>query len=205
MTSASTNGRRGAIGILGLQGCFTPHQRKLEQLGWEARRIVYPDDLGLVDGLIFPGGETTTMLKTMTPGLWEALAEFGKRHPIWGICAGCILLATKVTHPQQNSLSLVDIDVVRNAYGAQNESFIADLRYVVDQQESSIEAIFIRAPKVSRIGDDVAVLASHEGNAVLLETDLHFISTFHPELTPSTELHEHFLTKVGRYAQAGRA
>ena len=183
------------IGILGLQGCTVPHLKKLKAIGVDGRRILYADDLDDVDGLILPGGESSTMLKAETSGLWEAIHTFSRKKPVWGICAGSILMATKVTNPEQDSLKIMDIDIVRNAYGAQNESFICTLDLKLDKPQQ-IEGFFIRAPQISRVGNDVRIRAEHNGNAVLVESDQHIISTFHPELTDSILLHEYFSEKV---------
>lgn len=182
------------VGILGLQGCFAPHAKKLHALGCQPVRIVYPQDLEQCRGLIMPGGESTTMLKTMTEGLWDALLEFGKQRPIWGICAGSILLANEVSHPVQQSLGLMDMAVVRNAYGAQNESFIADLTVTFDKTGAAEEAVFIRAPVIRRVGPGCEVMAWYDGNPVVVRDGLHLATTFHPELTDSLRFHRYFLS-----------
>lgn len=184
------------IGILGLQGCFVPHANKFKALGCAPRRIVYSGDLDGCRALVMPGGERTTMLKSMTDGLWEALLDFGKTRPIWGICAGSILLAKKVTHPAQASLGLMDIDAVRNAYGAQNESFIANLSVTLDGVAVDQEAVFIRAPVISRVGQSCTILAQHEDNPVAVKEGIHFATTFHPELTDSLLFHQYFLEQL---------
>ncbi len=185
------------IGVLGIQGCFAPHVRMLKDFDCEVKRVVYPADLHDVDGLILPGGESTTMLKGMTDGLWEAIAEHASQRPVWGICAGCILMASHVRNPEQKCLSLLDVDVVRNAYGAQNESFVASI--TVDLGfDSTLEAVFIRAPIIERVGDEVAILAKHKQSPVLIEQGKHLVATFHPELTACNELHGYFLRKVAQ-------
>ncbi len=183
------------IGILGLQGCCEPHLRKFAELGASARRIIYPGELKEITGLVIPGGETTTMLKALTAGLWEELLSFGEHRPIWGICAGCILLAKHVFDPEQPSLGLLDIDVTRNAYGAQNESFVAPLQVRLESKFEA-EGVFIRAPKISRLGAGIEVLARHEGEPVMVQGGRLLATTFHPELTDCTEFHRHFLHQL---------
>jgi len=183
------------IGILGLQGCFGPHQKLFQSLGATVSRVVNPDDMGEVDALVLPGGESSTMLKTAASGLWPVLAEFARKRPVWGICAGCILLAQRVTRPDQQSLGVMDIDVMRNAYGAQNESFIARVPVNLERIENH-ECVFIRAPKIVRVGPGLRVNAHHGDDPVMVEDDLHMVTTFHPELTGDTTFHEHFMRKV---------
>jgi 5'-phosphate synthase pdxT subunit len=183
------------VGILGLQGCFGPHRKLFESLGATVSRVVNPDDIGGVDAMVLPGGESTTMIKTATNGLWPALAEFARSRPVWGVCAGCILLARHVTRPEQESLDIMDLDVVRNAYGAQNESFIARVPVTLQRTENR-ECVFIRAPRISRVGPGLRVNAHHSDDPVMVEDDLHMVTTFHPELTGDTAFHEHFMRKV---------
>ncbi len=185
------------IGVLGLQGCCVPHEQKFAKLGVPTKRILYPEDLDEVQALVLPGGESTTMLKVRTGGLWEKLLAFGGSKPMWGVCAGCILLAKRVTHPDQTSLEAMDIDVVRNAYGAQNESFVAELPLKLGEERAT-ECVFIRAPVISRVGVGLDVLAWHDNEPVMVENHKHLVTTFHPELTESTAVHEYFLEKVGR-------
>lgn len=183
------------IGILGLQGCFGPHRKLFDGLGVEVVRIVNPEDMEGLNGMVLPGGESSTMLKTATNGVWDRLAEFARSRPVWGVCAGAILLATKVTHPEQSSLGVLDIDVMRNAYGAQNESFIARLPVNLDHTANH-ECVFIRAPRITRVGQALRVNAYHSDDPVMVENDLHMVTTFHPELTGDAAFHEHFLRKI---------
>jgi 5'-phosphate synthase pdxT subunit len=184
------------IGILGLQGGSAPHARRFAALGVATRRVLYPADLEGLAGLVLPGGESSTMLKTCPAGLWEALPAFAARHPLWGVCAGCILLARHVTHPDQRSLGLLDIDVVRNAYGAQNESFVAPLRVALEPPVT-IAGVFIRAPVISRVGADVRGRARRGADPVMVQAGRHLATTFHPELTDAPDLHRHFLRLAG--------
>ena len=186
------------IGVLGLQGCCRPHEQMFAALGVPTLRVLYARQLAEVHGLVIPGGESTTMLLlARKEGMWEALQEFGRTRPVWGVCAGCILMAHQVTHPAQLSLDLLDIDVMRNAYGAQNESFVASLPIAFAGDPVELPAIFIRAPRIDRVGAGRIVRARHGQEPVFVDSDRHMVTTFHPELTESTAVHQHFLGKVG--------
>lgn len=187
------------IGILGLQGCCVPHQRKFAALGVDCCRVVFPEDITGIDGLVMPGGESSTMLKAAPPGLWSTVSDFAETRPIWGVCAGCILLARHVDNPSQESLGLMSIDVRRNAYGTQNDSFIDDLELNLTEVVH-IEAIFIRAPQILQVDDDVKVLGKHGGHPVMVESRHHLATTFHPELHESMAVHEYFIEKVMRHS-----
>jgi len=177
------------IGVLALQGDFDAHARAIREAGAEAVEVRTKAELEGVDGLILPGGESTTMLKLLrAENLLEPLREFGGRRPVFGTCAGAILLAKEVTHPSQESLGLVDITVERNAYGRQLDSRVVDI--------GGIEAVFIRAPVIRRVGPEVRVLATYQCNPVLIEQDRHLVSTFHPELTADRRVHRRFVEKV---------
>jgi 5'-phosphate synthase pdxT subunit len=183
------------IGILALQGDFEAHGRALARAGAEPVEVRSAEDLQKVGGLVIPGGESTTMWKLLEQeNLLEPLREFGGRRPIFGTCAGAILLATDVSNPPQPSLGLMDIGVERNAYGRQLESRIATLQ--PEGLEGDLEAVFIRAPIIRRVGGDVKVLATYQGHPVLVEQGRHLVATFHPELTNDARVHLMFLSKV---------
>jgi 5'-phosphate synthase pdxT subunit len=183
------------IGILALQGDFEAHGRALARAGAEPVEVRSAEDLQKVGGLVIPGGESTTMWKLLEEeNLLEPLREFGGRRPIFGTCAGAILLATDVSNPPQPSLGLMDIGVERNAYGRQLESRIATLQ--PEGLEGDLEAVFIRAPIIRRVGGDVKVLATYQGHPVLVEQGRHLVATFHPELTNDARVHLMFLSKV---------
>jgi 5'-phosphate synthase pdxT subunit len=192
-------------GVLALQGDFEAHARILRRAGAEAVEVRTAADLEAADGLIIPGGESTTMLKLLREeGMFEALREFGGTRPIFGTCAGAILLAKHVTAPAQESLGLLDIDVERNAYGRQRDSRIATIDAPgVDGGE--LEAVFIRAPIIRRVGPEVRVLARYGGDPVLVEQGRHLAATFHPELTADLRVHRFFLGKVEENAAQTRA
>ena len=189
---------RPKIGVLALQGDFEAHCKTLEQAGARALEVRTAADLSGVDGLILPGGESTTMLKLLDiEGLFEPLLEFGRHYPIFGTCAGAILLATDVLHPCQRSLALVDITVERNGYGRQVDSRIVEIE--VEGQRT--EAVFIRAPIIRRAGPQVRVLATYLEQPVLAEQGHHMVATFHPELGIKHDgggglLHRRFVERV---------
>jgi 5'-phosphate synthase pdxT subunit len=182
-----------AIGVLALQGDFEAHSRALKAAGAEAVEIRTAAELNQVDALILPGGESTTMLKLLDEEeLFEPLRNFGRSKPMFGTCAGAILLASEVLHPKQLSLGLMDISVERNGYGRQVDSRIASIE--IDGETS--EAVFIRAPVIRRVGADVKVLASYLDTPVLVEQGRHLVATFHPELTADGRIHRRFVQKL---------
>jgi 5'-phosphate synthase pdxT subunit len=181
------------VGVLALQGDFEAHRKALTRAGAAATEVRTAADLAAVDGLIIPGGESTTMLKLLDmEGLFDPLIEFGKTKPIFGTCAGVILLATEVLNPAQHSLGVLDLTVERNAYGRQIDSRIAR----IDVAGESAEAVFIRAPIIRRAGPQTKVLAEYAGTPVLVEQGRHLAATFHPELGSSDRVHRYFLDKL---------
>lgn len=186
---------RKRVGVLALQGDFEAHERALQHAGAEVVEVRSTGQLNDIDALVIPGGESTTMLKLMDEEhMLDPLREFGKTHPVFGTCAGAILLASEVTNPAQPSLGLMDIGVERNAYGRQLDSRIA--RLTPEGIEGDLEAVFIRAPIIRRVGRDAKVLARYAGDPVLVEQGRHLVATFHPELTGDPRLHKLFLEKV---------
>jgi len=182
------------IGVLALQGDFEAHARALARAGARPFEVRTAAELERAAGLVIPGGESTTMLKLMRlEDLVEPLRRFAASRPVFGTCAGAILLATKVTHPEQESLALIDIDVERNAYGRQLDSHVATLE---DAEGGPLEAVFIRAPIIRRAGEGVRVLATYRGAPVLVEQGRHMAATFHPELSADGRVHGWFVRKV---------
>ena len=181
------------VGILAVQGDFEAHAATLERMGVEYVFVRTPCDLEGVNAVILPGGESTTQWKFLVEeGLEETLREFGARGgPIFGTCAGAILLARDVRNPEQQSLALADISVVRNGYGRQLASEVRQGFTAISPE--TIEMVFIRAPIIERVGRDVEVLAKSEGKPVLIQQGALLIATFHPELTNDTTVHEYFL------------
>lgn len=182
------------IGILALQGAVEPHAEKLSRLKVEWCPVRYADQLSKLKGLIIPGGESTTLIKLIEiNGLWDPLARFGR--PIWGLCAGLILLAKHVTNPDQRSLGLLDVSVSRNAYGRQIDSFIDVVKPTDawDYERESKEGVFIRAPKITSVGGQCQTLFEHENEPVLVRERSVLGGTFHPELSQDDAIHRYFI------------
>ena len=188
------------IGVLALQGDFALHVQALERCGAQAIEVRKPAELADLDGLVIPGGESTTLLKLMDEwGFVPALEEFhaaGK--PLFGTCAGLILLARGVENPRQFSLGLIDVDVERNAYGRQRESFEARGTAVLDGAPTPIQMMFIRAPRIRRVGEDVEVLARQGGDPVMARQGTVLVATFHPEVIGEQAIHRYFCDMVTR-------
>jgi 5'-phosphate synthase pdxT subunit len=192
------------IGILAVQGDFEAHAAMLKQLGAQTVEIRTPADLEGCDGLILPGGESTTQLKFLQEeGLADKIVKFAERGgAIFGTCAGAILLAKDVKHPEQDSLSLMDMTVVRNAYGRQIASDV--VKGPTTLRKEPLEMVFIRGPVIERAGPGVKVLAEYAGKPALVQRENIMAATFHPELTEDTTVHEHFL-RLARSREGQRA
>jgi len=195
MIKRPTPSRGKTVGILALHGDVAEHREVLELLKANVVEVRTPKDLALVDRLIIPGGESTVMEKLLeTSGLRKAIADRVKEGtlPVYGTCAGAILIARKAKGLHApNTLQLIDIDVERNAYGTQTHSFETSLR--VKGSASPVRVAFIRAPKIGRVGKDVEVLAAHEGKPVLVKQGSVLAGTFHPEIRGRTDIHRLFL------------
>lgn len=191
------------IGVLALQGAFREHRQALETLGSESIEVRKPEELLGVQGLVIPGGESTTMGKLMVDfGLLTPLRRLGQTGiPIYGTCAGLVVLAQHIIASDQPRLGLMDIWVRRNAFGRQVESFEADLTIPALGQDP-FPGVFIRAPWVEKVGPQVEVLASIRGQAVLVRQGHLLASSFHPELTVDFRLHQYFLGMVRDMARA---
>lgn len=183
------------VGVLALQGAFVAHERALRALGVATQQVRTPEQLAGVQALVMPGGESTTMSKLLvSSGLFDSLAaRLVEGFPVFGTCAGMILLADEVLdgRADQRSFAAIDLSVRRNGYGRQVDSFEHDL--TVTGLDGRFHAVFIRAPKVERVGPGVDVLAEHEGVPVLLRAGSVTVASFHPELTPDARVHEQFL------------
>jgi len=187
------------IGVLALQGAYDIHAERLNELGAITRFIRTPDQLAFLDGLVIPGGESTTFLKHLErAGFYDVLNDFVHTKPTFGTCAGTILLAKDVTNPTQRSFAVLDIEVERNAYGRQNDSTI--LTEETSLPGGPMEMVFIRAPRITRVADDIEVLATREGNATLVRQGTLLAATFHPELSDDTRVHQLFLDMVREHA-----
>jgi 5'-phosphate synthase pdxT subunit len=185
------------IGVLAVQGDYAAHARMLKRIGVEAVELRRASELDGVDGLIIPGGESTTMLKFVEEeGLGEAIKSFAESaRPIFATCAGAILVAREVSNPPQASLGLMDIDVARNAYGRQVDSFISTIDTTL--AGGPLEAVFIRAPKITRVGDAVITIAALKGEPVMVQQANIIAATFHPELTDDDRAHRLLVELAG--------
>lgn len=176
------------IGILALQGCVDPHIAHLEKLGAQARLIRYANDCEDIDGYILPGGESTTMLKLIKiNGLHQTLKKEWASKPVWGICAGAILIGTKVTSPEQFCYKLIDYQIARNAYGAQIMSHYGVV--------AGYNVAFIRAPKIIECGPDVEIITEHNHSPTWVRDKKNMATTFHPELNTilPSPMHKYFI------------
>lgn len=192
------------VGILAVQGDFSAHAAMLKQLGVETVEVRTPQDLAGCDGLILPGGESTTQLQFLQEeGLEGAIKKFaGENKPIFGTCAGAILLASEVKNPQQGSLGLLDMTVLRNGYGRQVHSDVAAGSTKLKQ--GPLEMVFIRAPIFERVGPGVEVLAEFATKPALVQKGHILASAFHPELTDDTTVHQHFLKQITQNGSSTR-
>jgi 5'-phosphate synthase pdxT subunit len=212
------------IGVLALQGDFDAHRRRLEELGAEVVLVKKPEQLDAIDGLVIPGGESGTFLNLLGQAGFEKLKQFVRVKPAFGTCAGAILLATEVENPKQEGLGALDIGIRRNAYGRQIDSSIREGKLLLakpgqakfkkdrvkkngpgkatepasPKDESSLEMVFIRAPKIERLGPQVEVIATEgKDNApVAVRQGTVMAATFHPELSDDRRIHEAFLDMV---------
>jgi pyridoxal 5'-phosphate synthase pdxT subunit len=183
------------IGVLAIQGDYEAHKARLEQLGANVTLVRKPEQLDALDGIVIPGGESSTFLNFLTEhGFLEKLRDFVSTKPTFGTCAGAILLAKQVENPPQQSLEALDIRIRRNAYGRQIDSSIRQVRSKLG--EKPLEMVFIRAPKIVRTGKGVEVLATAGGDPVLVRQGKIMAATFHPELSEDTRVHQEFLKLV---------
>jgi len=190
-----TQSARPRIGVLAIQGDYAAHAEALTEAGAEPVEVRNPEELDDLDGLILPGGESTTMLKFLERrGLFESLKEFIATRPVFGTCAGAILLAREVRHPPQRSLQALDAVVERNAYGRQIDSTI--LTEPTSLPGGPLEMVFIRAPRFVETGSGVEVLATREGSPVLVRQGNLLAATFHPELSRDRRIHKLFVETV---------
>ena len=185
------------VGVLALQGAFIEHEKKLRALGAEVRQVRLPADLQGLDGLIIPGGESTTIGKLAVEyGLVDPLREFARSKPTWGTCAGMIFLAKDIGVDRQPVLGVMDICVNRNAFGRQIDSFEVALPIAAIGDEP-FHAVFIRAPVVTKAEPDVEVLSTLDDGRIVAVQQEHLLATaFHPELTEDDRLHRHFLSII---------
>ncbi|MGJ8514874.1 pyridoxal 5'-phosphate synthase glutaminase subunit PdxT [Carnimonas bestiolae] len=182
------------VGVLAVQGAYQAHAARLRLLGAEPVLVRSAAELSDIRGIILPGGESTTMLRFLARDqLLQALTDFAAEHPVFGTCAGLILLARDV-EPQQQSLGLLDVSVMRNAYGRQLDSAIISAPTALG--DDPLEMVFIRAPAITRVGEGVTVLAERDGQPVLVQQGHLFGCAFHPELSRDNRVHQRFLECV---------
>src|SRR5580698_315802 len=190
------------IGVLALQGDFDAHRRRLEELGAKVVLVKKPEQLDAIDGLVIPGGESGTFLKLLGEEGFEKLKQFVRLKPTFGTCAGAILLANEVENPQQAGLGAIDIRIRRNAYGRQIDSSIREGHLLQSSLSSkpgsSLEMVFIRAPKIERVGAGVEIIATEGADRapVAVRQGRAMAATFHPELSEDTRVHRAFLDLV---------
>jgi len=183
------------IGVLAIQGDYDAHAQALREAGAEPVLIRKPEQLATIDGLIIPGGESTTFLKFLErDGFLASLQDFVRHKPTFGTCAGCILLATEVTHPPQQSLGVLNATVERNAYGRQIDSAIQTSETKLPG--GPLEMVYIRAPRIAKTGGGVTILAERDGFPVLVEQGHIMAATFHPELSTDRRVHQRFVDLV---------
>lgn len=180
------------IGVLGFQGAIQPHLDILTRLNVTSSRITSAEQLETLSALILPGGESTTMLNLIHSNqMWQPLIDFCSRKPCWGVCAGAILLAAEVEHPNQESLGLIGIKATRNAYGSQLDSFKGEvILELTDQPLKSINADFIRAPRLTCLSKSARPFAFHQQRPVGFIEDKKIATSFHIELVPDSSIHE---------------
>jgi 5'-phosphate synthase pdxT subunit len=192
------------IGVLALQGDFDLHKKALARIGEESAEVRLPKELERMDGLVMPGGESTTLLKLLDA--WEFVPALEKFHaagkPIFGTCAGLILLAREVESPTQASLGLIDLAAERNAYGRQKESFETEGVADLGQGPRPFKMVFIRAPRIRRMGPAVTPLVMHRGECVMAREGSVLVAAFHPELTDDETVHRYFAAMVRQAAGA---
>jgi pyridoxal 5'-phosphate synthase pdxT subunit len=193
------------IGVLALQGDFALHVQALKECGADPVEVRKPEQLADVDGLVIPGGESTTLLNLMDE--WRFVPALEKFHaegkPTFGTCAGLILLAREVDNPRQLSLGFIDVDVERNSYGRQRESFEARGEALLDGVATPIQMMFIRAPRIRRVGEGVEVLARQNGDPVMARQGTVLVASFHPEVIGEHAIHQYFCRMV-RHATRAR-
>jgi pyridoxal 5'-phosphate synthase pdxT subunit len=192
------------IGVLALQGDFDAHRSRLEELGATVVLVKKPEQLDEIDGLVIPGGESGTFLKLLGEQGFEKLKQFVRLKPTFGTCAGAILLATEVENPKQAGLGAIDISIRRNAYGRQLDSSIREGRLLSEKLGSSpLEMVFIRAPKIERVGAGVEVIATEGSDPVAVRQGSVLAATFHPELSDDRRVHQAFIDLVARNKGTG--
>jgi 5'-phosphate synthase pdxT subunit len=182
------------VGVLALQGDFLQHENALKKLKVPSKRIRSPEELNSCEALILPGGESTTFVKLLKKtNLFSAIRDFSKDHPLMGTCAGLITLSAKITNNSFETLGLIDIEVERNAYGRQIDSFIKTIQIPMFQDQPEFEGVFIRAPKILRLGKGIEKLGHLDDQVVMARNSRILVTTFHPELSRDGRVHQYFI------------
>lgn len=185
------------VGVLALQGDFPMHEKRLREIGCEVVQVRRPEDLRNIEALVWPGGESTTMTRVMSDELRMALSEFCRTNPVWGTCAGMIMLSQTDPDPRVKTLGLADVQVNRNGWGRQVHSFEGELRVVPELQEKKpLIGMFIRAPRITSFGKSARVLAWYGDEPVAIAAGRMLLTTFHPELTGDDRFHRLFLSWI---------
>ena len=182
------------VGILALQGDFSLHQNSFKRIGIHTKFIRYPEELEKCEGLVLPGGESTTFINLLQKtGLFTAIQKFAETRGVMGTCAGCIALAANIHGDGIKTLNVIDINVERNAYGRQVDSFVDQIKLSIFQDKPEFEGIFIRAPKILSVGSNTEVLGYHGHEIVMARNERILVTTFHPELTKDVRIHRYFV------------
>ncbi|MFH1943884.1 MAG: pyridoxal 5'-phosphate synthase glutaminase subunit PdxT [bacterium] len=182
------------VGVLGLQGDFALHRESLKRIGIGSKIVRWPEELQDCGGLILPGGESTTFVKLLKKtGLFDGIRTFAKDRGVMGTCAGLITLSTKLLNDSMETLGLIDMEVERNGYGRQVDSFVDKVRISVFQEKPDFEGIFIRAPRIRLVGKGTEALGFHGDEIVMAKNDRVLVTTFHPELTKDGRVHRYFV------------
>lgn len=186
------------VGVLALQGAFAKHIAMLKSLGVDTLEVRKPEELNQCNGLILPGGESTTIMRQINfIDFGDQLREFAKTHPLFGTCAGLIIMSKEIIAGKQEPFGILDVAVERNAFGRQVESFGVDLEIKLDPRNAKkFHAVFIRAPRIRRFSTNIEVLADFEGEPVLVQQGFHLGATFHPELSSDPAIHQYFLSLI---------
>jgi 5'-phosphate synthase pdxT subunit len=185
------------VGVLALQGAFAKHMAMLRSIQVKNKLVRRPQDLRDCDALVIPGGESTAMTKRIDfIDLRESLLEFSEKKPIFGTCAGLVLMAQEIVGSSMNPLGLLDVAVERNGFGRQYESFSAEISLSLSEIKGSFQGVFIRAPRLKHVGKGVAVLAAFGGEPVLVQQNHFLAASFHPELTDNPAIHRFFMNLV---------
>ena len=186
-----------AVGVLALQGAYQKHIDMLQALGVSAHTVRYPHELDDCSALIIPGGESTTIsLLIQKNGLYEPIKAFAENHPVMGVCAGMIMMATEVDDDRITPLGLMPFKALRNHYGRQVHSFTANISLVFDSSNPLYQAHFIRAPGMDKLNADIEALATYQDETVMIRYGKHLALSFHPELTRDTRIHEYWLNLI---------